>query len=120
MIRVLHVTSSLSRLGGGISPVVWELARHQARWGALTQVAGLLDSHTAEDAAGSQVPFYAARLRGPAAFGFSPDLRRHFAASMALVDIIHAHGLWMYPGWQARRLALARGVPLVVSPHGML
>jgi len=120
MIRVLHVTSSLSRLGGGISPVVWELARHQARWGALTQVAGLLDSHTAEDAAGSQVPFYAARLRGPAAFGFSPDLRRHFAASTALVDLIHSHGLWMYPGWEARRLALARGVPLVVSPHGML
>jgi len=120
MIRILHVTSSLSRLGGGIPPVVWELARHQVRWGAQPQVAGLFDRYTAEDAAGTQVPFYAARVRGPAAFGYSPDLRRHLAASAADVDLVHSHGLWMYPGWEARRGARSRRVPFVVSPHGML
>jgi len=120
MIRVMHITSSLSRRGGGIPPAVWELANHQALWGAQPQVAGLLDCDTGEDTAATHVPFYAARTLGPSAFGYSRDLHRHLLASAGEVDLVHSHGLWMYPGWEARRLAQYRRVPCVVSPHGML
>lgn len=36
------------------------------------------------------------------------------------MDIIHHHGLWMYPGIYARRTAIRHGKPLVISPRGML
>ncbi|MGC4095639.1 MAG: glycosyltransferase [Nitrospira sp.] len=36
------------------------------------------------------------------------------------LDIIHNHGLWMYPNWYARSVAKKSGVPLVISPRGML
>jgi glycosyltransferase involved in cell wall biosynthesis len=36
------------------------------------------------------------------------------------VDVLHVHGLWMPAGFLASHTALRHGVPLVVSPHGML
>jgi glycosyltransferase involved in cell wall biosynthesis len=54
------------------------------------------------------------RVWGPARFGYSPgwldELRR------LNPDVLHLHGLWMYPSLVARRWGGTR----VVSPHGML
>ena len=36
------------------------------------------------------------------------------------VGIVHNHGLWMFPNFYARQAAIAAGVPLVISPRGML
>ena len=50
----------------------------------------------------------------------SADLHRALLAEAASLDVLHAHGLWLmaniYPGWVAQ----ASGLPLVVSPRGML
>ncbi|MBK8284624.1 MAG: glycosyltransferase [Ahniella sp.] len=35
-------------------------------------------------------------------------------------DVVHNHGLWMQPNRQARIAAQTAGVPLVISPRGML
>lgn len=35
-------------------------------------------------------------------------------------SIVHCHGLWMYPQWALGRLAIRKGIPLVISPRGML
>ncbi len=54
----------------------------------------------------------------PKAFSYSPGLLPGLTASDT--DIIHCHGIWMYPSaanlmhWKKRR------VPYVISPHGML
>jgi len=117
MMKVLHVTASLSRLGGGIPPVVWELARHQSAAGAAASVAGLQDRYTAEDAR-PDVPYRAAVSTGPAAFGYSRELGKLLHDHRA--DVVHSHGLWMHPGIEARRLARRSRAALVVSPHGML
>jgi glycosyltransferase involved in cell wall biosynthesis len=38
----------------------------------------------------------------------------------ARADIVHNHGLWMWPNAYAREAAVAAGKPLVISPRGML
>jgi glycosyltransferase involved in cell wall biosynthesis len=38
----------------------------------------------------------------------------------ANTDIIHNHGLWMFPNFYARQAAVRAGIPLVLSPRGML
>lgn len=53
--------------------------------------------------------------------GWSPA----FAAALEAVarnglHVVHNHGLWMYPGVYARRLAQKHGIPLVIAPRGML
>jgi len=41
-------------------------------------------------------------------------------AAVARADLVHVHGLWTMPGWAASRRARRAGVPLVISPRGML
>ena len=56
---------------------------------------------------------------GPRAFGYAPELSR--ALDAARLDLVHTHGLWMYPSVAAAwRWATRWKRPLVVSPHGML
>jgi len=53
--------------------------------------------------------------------GWSPGFARRLAALAAAgADVIHNHGLWMFPNYYARRVALAHRIPRVVSPRGML
>lgn len=121
MIRVAHVTASLSRLGGGVSEVVWALAAHQASHGAAPGVFGLRDAYTRADVASRcAARHYAGRVLGPTALGYSPGLHRHLQTRADAVDVVHSHGLWSHPSRDARRLAHKARAPLIVSPHGML
>lgn len=47
-------------------------------------------------------------------------MHRALADDIASYDVVHIHGLWHLPAWQAARLARRLGVPYVVSPRGML
>ena len=55
---------------------------------------------------------------GPAAFGYSPSLLQ--ALRLAKLDLLHVHGLWMYPSVAAPRWSGRERRPYIVSPHGML
>jgi glycosyltransferase involved in cell wall biosynthesis len=47
-------------------------------------------------------------------------LREALQAGIASYDLVHIHGLWHRPGWDAGRAARAAGIPYVISPRGML
>jgi poly(glycerol-phosphate) alpha-glucosyltransferase len=118
--NVVHVTSWLSRQGGGIPPVIWALAHAMGRCGFNASVLGLNDQWVAEDFVPDGFQLAAADVLGPKFFGYSPALKRHMEARLVNGGIVHSHGLWMYPGFAARRQAVGHTCPLVVSPHGML
>ncbi len=118
--NVLHLTSWISRAGGGIPPVVWSQARELKRRGVPSSVAGLSDEFVQGDCEGWGVPYFTGGIVGPRAFGFSPSLRGKLVQNAVQGGVIHSHGLWMYPGRLARSLAQRTSSPLVVSPHGML
>ncbi|OUL30817.1 glycosyltransferase [Nostoc sp. 106C] len=53
--------------------------------------------------------------------GFQPSASSylsHLAATK--LDLIHNHGLWMFPNLYAREAAVRNKLPLVISPRGML
>ena len=52
--------------------------------------------------------------------GWSPEFRRVVMEEARNADIVHNHGLWMWPNAYAREAAVAAGKPLVISPRGML
>jgi len=74
-LSVVHVTSWLSRTGGGIPPVIWALARETKRMGSEAMVLGLKDEWTAADCLADEVPFSAEAVVGPRSIGFSPGLK---------------------------------------------
>jgi poly(glycerol-phosphate) alpha-glucosyltransferase len=56
-------------------------------------------------------------VRGPRIFGYAPGLAAALETWNA--DILHVHGIWMYPSVVAPRWS--RGTrPYLVSPHGLL
>jgi poly(glycerol-phosphate) alpha-glucosyltransferase len=120
MTRVGTVVASVSRKAGGLFESVRNLTFavvDQSRFDNL--VFSLRDEHTDEDrAAWAPLETHVCSVLGPRTFGYAPAL--YGALVEERVDIVHNHGLWMYPSIVVSRYARARAAPYVVSPHGML
>ncbi len=118
--KTTFITGSVSRKAGGVFDGVRGLVRSLHTGGGLdVRVLGIKDEHTGEDIA-SWCPILPLVFpaRRPRSFGYSPDMVR--ALSDLDPDLLHTHGLWMYPslagaGWSRRTRK-----PHMVSPHGML
>jgi glycosyltransferase involved in cell wall biosynthesis len=52
--------------------------------------------------------------------GWSPRFARRLEELARGVDVVHDHGLWMWPNKYARKAARKAGKSLVISPRGML
>jgi poly(glycerol-phosphate) alpha-glucosyltransferase len=57
-------------------------------------------------------------MQGPRALGYAPALAGALAHSG--IDLLHTHGLWMYPSRASLAWAKSHKKPYVISPHGML
>lgn len=117
--RIGLLTASASRLGGGVFEAVAAQAQLLRTLGAVPVVVALDDAHSAADAhrfGGSEL--HHAAVKGPGFFGYSPQL--HGILDAARLDLLHLHGIWMYPSAAASRWTARSGKPLLISPHGML
>ena len=123
MVRVLHVTASMSPEWGGPPLVVAGLTGALRRWGVRSEIVtatgrrvgtGLLPT--------PDVAVHPFRVDPPARIwtGYSRKLARFLDNEVPRFDLVHVHEIWHYPGYMASRVARRRGVPCVVSPHGEL
>jgi glycosyltransferase involved in cell wall biosynthesis len=116
--RVLHVTSSIHASSGGTAVAVLGLARAQAATGL--DVAVLTTERQSDSRVdGDGASIY---LLAPATGKLRrhPDLARVAAERVAEADVVHVHALWEEAQFQAVRASRARGVPYLITPHGML
>ncbi|MBK1633338.1 hypothetical protein CKO31_21805 [Thiohalocapsa halophila] len=118
--KVAFVTSSLSRLAGGIFEIERDLASAMsARGDTIVKAFGPADQYIDEDRAlWDCAGVHAYPIAGPPAFGYSRDLPRLLAAEDA--DVGHLHSLWMYPSIAIRSWAYQHRRAYVVTPNGML
>ena len=118
--KVGLLTSWVSNSGGG----VFEMVRRQAaslRTASELQleVFGLADEPTASrQAVWGDLPITAFSTRGPRAWGYAPRLSASLTG--ANLDLLHVHGLWMYPSVASLSWARSTARPYMVTPHGML
>lgn len=117
-LKVGLLTSWLSRRGGGVPEVVRPLARSLVAHRCDVRVFGLAEPSLADLGTWHGIDLSAAPPVRPFAFGFAPSLSRML--DDARLDLIQAHGLWMYPSLASLRWSHRRGKPRVISPHGML
>ena len=118
-LQVIHVTTSVSRLGGGLFESMRHLSKETARHGPQVEILGTEDLHSAEDTARwSPLPVRTFPVQGPPRLAFSPGLAHYLED--ATVDLVHLHGVWQYPTSAVLRWARRTGKPYVVSAHGML
>jgi len=122
-LKIVHVVASINRDVGGPSVTVPRLASALAALDTDATLATLdYDSHGPQPAVpGVRLLSRPAGRMARALRGWDP----HFATAISdLVhgdaNIVHGHGLWMFPNLYARRAAVSSGIPLVISPRGML
>jgi glycosyltransferase involved in cell wall biosynthesis len=118
-VKVSFLTPSVSRQAGGLFDAVRRVAQELCRIGDSVIVYSIRDSHSALDVTSwAPVDVRLFEGKGPAAVGFSPDLRRAVMASES--DVFVTHGLWRYSSRVVSRWSSDRRKPYVVNPHGML
>lgn len=117
--RIGLLTASASRLGGGVAEAVIAQAAMIRSLGGEAVVFALADEHSAADRnryAPSAV--HLCRVSGPSQIGYAPQLVA--ALFDADLDLLHLHGIWMYPSRAGAAWAQRCGKPYLISPHGML
>ena len=117
--RIGLLTAAASRLGGGVFEAVAAQAGIVRALGAVPVVVALADPHALEDRAklgGAELVL--ADIAGPRQIGYAPDLTR--LLDEARLDLLHLHGIWMYPSRAGSVWARRSGRPYLISPHGML
>jgi len=114
------LTAAVSRNGGGVFPASCGLAKALELIDPIKlKIYGIGDEHTLEDQpAWRGLPVSAERVRGPRHFGYAPTLTDRLLSGG--LDLIHAHGIWMYPSIASLRWSRRERRPYMVSPHGML
>lgn len=119
--KVCMLTASVSQRAGGVFDGVRRLAQslRAAATGLNVSVFGLQDPDTERDLPSwDGIPVFAGRVAGPRAFGYCPKLLRTLREETP--DLLHVHGLWMYPSVACLRWAAEARRPYIVSAHGML
>jgi glycosyltransferase involved in cell wall biosynthesis len=117
--KLVYLTDSLSRAGGGLFDAVRILAKTIGEHGRYSPaVLGLYEpDYEVDRPAWGSIEARTFKVVGPRAFGYAPALLEYIKAKDP--DLVHVHGLWMYPSVAA--IQWSRGSkPYVVSPHGML
>lgn len=121
--RVCHVVASINRDTGGPAITVPRLASALSSRGIEVDLATLdYPQHGPQTVvAGVTVSSTPTSWANRALRGWSSPFRRGLRSLVGDgVDLIHNHGLWMFPNLYARQTAKAARIPLVISPRGMV
>ena len=113
------LSPSVSRTGGGVFEALLAQVALARALGHEPIAFGLDDEHVAADRVRfGDTEVVAQPVLGPRGVGFAPKLLDALVA--ADLDLLHLHGIWMYPSAAAARWARRTGRRYIVSPHGML
>jgi glycosyltransferase involved in cell wall biosynthesis len=121
--RILHVISGIDPENGGPSAALRGMAEAQVRQGLDVTIAATYQRPTVPEVArqwrerGLNV-----ELIGPARGALSrlPELDARIDSLVSRAEIVHVHAVWEEIQHTASRTARRRGVPYVVTPHGLL
>lgn len=117
-VRVGMLVGSISTSSGGVSEAVRSLSLALRRQPGVSVEIFSLGEPGGDNRDFGDIPLHLAQAIGPASFGFAPELDRLLLRHR--IDVLHVHGLWMYPSIAARHWARCTRRSYMVSPHGML
>lgn len=119
MIRTANLTDTISRKAGGLHESVRRLVQSLADKDVEVRVLGVEDEFSELDrAVWAPVPLDLFPRSWPYSFGYSPCFLKVLEAYRP--DLIHTHGIWLYPSIATTVYCTRQRVPYMISPHGMV
>jgi glycosyltransferase involved in cell wall biosynthesis len=125
--NLLHTIAGLYEISGGPSAVTPALCEALATLGASVEIVTQRSSRVEGDYGGTNLKgvqtrfvesYYLPRLRVAYSPRFRSLLRQ--VCEERQIEIIHDNGIWLHANHVAAVVAREAGIPLVISPHGML
>ncbi|QNK76813.1 glycosyltransferase [Winogradskyella sp. PAMC22761] len=110
--KILHILENFSTTSGGIRTVVKSLDEKLNKNG--------IESFIVSANCDREDVIYAT-VKTTNSWLFSSDWKKiiHNIINDKEIDLIHIHGVWMYPQYIAAKLAVKSKIPFIVTPHGM-
>lgn len=124
--HIITVTPSLAISNGGTSLVAVRLSEMLGQSGVKTTVYSVAADNEAVLAPKGDLvttnQFSGSRSRANGVFKYLNELGSDLSnlCQQSSIDLIHSHGLWAPENHAAASVANSLGLPLVISPHGML
>lgn len=110
------LTSSVSRNAGGLYDAIRCLALNL---NAPVEIFGLQDEYTETDRSGwGEIKLNVFETSLFRSFGYAPGL--YTSIHQKKIEVLHLHGLWMYPQWVTYNWQKKHKSPVIISTHGML
>lgn len=122
--RIAHVTAQIDRQSAGVGVAVSGLSHHQQIVDNRAHDVAVFALSSpqwknGEDKLWQGAPAQTFDIKyPPKAFGYAPDMVKALVEWDA--DIVHLHGLWMYPGLAVHQWHKTSQKPYIISVHGML
>lgn len=116
---ILFILPSLSRLWGGTTTAVLNLFYTLRASGVNIK---LWSAQREDDEINDEVlndkdiRFFDSKT----SWRYSPSLKKALKEEIKRFDIVHIHGMWLYPHLIAARIASLQGISYIISPHGMV
>ncbi len=99
-------------------PAIHGAATHLVRAGLDIDVFALRDRNSNSGPHQREYELHELNPLGPLTLGYSPEFLQALMACQ--LDLVHTHGIWMYPSYAVLRWSRESGRQFIVSPHGML
>jgi len=122
--RVVHNIYSVGPGSFGLGPVALNLAREQNHFGIQADI-WCVDSEQDRQWAAESSRLAVDRIRrfdifGPRMLNFSPAMERHAVREAESISVVHQHALWTGVSRVTKYLRQRKGIPSIITPHGML
>ena len=118
--QVGHVVPSVAESWGGPARATRATCAELAAAGVGTAIWTTGDQSDILPADRNGVPVHVHASAWPSMWMRSPALRRHLAAEIGSLDLLHLHGLWLHPSYAAAQVARRSDRPYILRPCGDL
>ena len=113
-INILHITEDFSFNSGGLRTVINDLNKHL---NSLQHVNSYILSSRQEK--GDDIELVENSQSRPWLYSSLWHKKLKYLTHVKKIDVIHIHGVWMYPQFASARYALENDLPFIISTHGM-
>jgi len=114
--KILHVTEGVSDLATGQIAVVKNLIKYQGVSNNIGLFSIDFSTNVNIDGLNNYYIYRPSILK----WKYSREAFLELKRIITRYDIIHIHGVWMYPQYIACKLASRLRIPFIITPHGML
>src|SRR4051812_389249 len=117
MPTIVHITEDFSQQNTGITSSIWQLSNWLSERSFEVEV---LTTGGMPVAPPEGVVLRCHTAPWPPLWRFSASLGAWLNNALNDRQLVHVHGIWMYPQWMAMTISSRMKRPFVLTPHNML